>query len=620
MDTPLAEILGDTLDVDAPINGLFFLNNFDESDELEEISYYEWAIRNHLHVFEGIYLVNYDKSGKLIYSDLYIIEKILISSKNSKAQNIGSRYTLSLTKDESRYFDFMSLKNKSICEEKDCTYTLLLSTGEPSKNSNARKTRRFAGGNRNKLRRKTKVRYVQKGGVEIPHSRIVYKYQDPVIRMCCEYMILFNNIFKTIDSSIIIATYAMPDFSVKEHTLTAKLESIWRDMAAGEPLRIDDPESGLEGSKCEFGIGAINCCNKILREKHLDELLVKLTDFQCDAYTATASEVDYNQPPFIECNIPYAADLYLKKKKKTAATLSPPDQFKLLQINILQMVIDKIIFKSGREGGYGAPAAGAMGGAGGGGGAAAAAPGERYPKIHLLEILDPANEVWMMRCERHHLSKSPCVHLGIEDSANVDNFLISLNLYDPGKIPFTMPSIAWLHTIGHALDRIYCGHNGFSQLGNRRHGHDQHIIFAQLVEDFQFFYDSMGRPPILQIFDNTDPKINKIFFYYCVKEKEGLHTIINAYTEPALNVLIGKLSTIAERTILASKSKDEKQLYLNSFIDRLLDSEHKFNYAYAYDLAGDRFTIKPTCAKKVHDYSCRTPIGIAERAFIDTAL
>ena len=112
MDTPLAEILGDTLDVDAPINGLFFLNNFDESDELEEISYYEWAIRNHLHVFEGIYLVNYDKSGKLIYSDLYIIEKILISSKNSKAQNIGSRYTLSLTKDESRYFDFMSLNNE----------------------------------------------------------------------------------------------------------------------------------------------------------------------------------------------------------------------------------------------------------------------------------------------------------------------------------------------------------------------------------------------------------------------------------------------------------------------------------------------------------------------------
>ena len=71
---------------------------------------------------------------------------------------------------------------------------------------------------------------------------VIYKYQDPVVRMICELVVL------VLDGA---------DISIdKYYNLSETFEKTCDD-----DFNSYISSDGLEGSKCKFGIGLVTCCS-----------------------------------------------------------------------------------------------------------------------------------------------------------------------------------------------------------------------------------------------------------------------------------------------------------------------------------------------------------------------
>jgi hypothetical protein len=177
------------------------------------------------------------------------------------------------------------------------------------------------------------------------------------------------------------------------------------------------------------------------------------------------------------------------------------NQDNILKVKILQYVINKIIDFAGHNEGP-------------------ALTGQRndYPSIHLLEVLDPNNNTWIMRSEHFHLSRSPCVHNGLAYIGKINHFLKYLNLWPDGT-ELRFEAVTWLHTIAHSLDGLYCGKNLNLGSGNQ-------YVFDRILFYFGIFLGNMTNGfPICGVIPKTGQK-NKnyiqLFFYICMNDMNSI--------------------------------------------------------------------------------------------------
>jgi len=599
-----------------------------KQEHVMETPFYEKYISKHEHQIEGLYFVDIEKDKVSVstfdlkekppifkYSDLFLLRKIDVKEtanvETSTVTNIKNNlFKIELSDEESRFFELINLSSKASTNKKTTNYSLTIerkpkleSTSKPPINikptlestshtikghpklesiSTSART-----GGKYKSLKKRKTRNISKkmsGGIfKISQlgKTIIYKYQDPVIRMICEYIKLWDNYFKEDKTRFIPMRTA--DNEINEAAFTTQLNLFLKGKG----------EAGAEGSVCRFGIGVISCCNDIRRS--FDELTIKLDDFnladykpitETDAYTKqlkTSNKMGYFFKPAVN---------FLKKA----------DNDKILYTKILQKTIDAIIKKSGRV--EGPPNVGVE--------PIADQRKKMYPPVNILELLDKENDTWLIRCERFHLSLSPCVHLGIEGLERVDNLLRYLNLVSyVERLKFE--NIAWLHTIGHALDRLYCGHTH----GNNKFK-DNAAILKQILKSFELFYLNMGRPTLLGIFSNALPEINILFYYILIKDIKVLTKYIQYAPEDKINIMVDSAKKLPLTMNFSGATLESKKKKLISKIIELLLASHYFNKSYSYTIKGDEYIQRSCDIKK--EYGCKAVVKQNEIAFLENQL
>ena len=186
-----------------------------------------------------------------------------------------------------------------------------------------------------------------------------------------------------------------------------------------------------EGSICKFGIGRTDCCSRILREDNLQSMFLKYNMFNLHAYSLMKQRAEYINYTDMATDASYKQifdnpeNLYTKKTDDEIYTMK--------FIFLCNITIKYIIAKSGRaEGGSKTDVLGP------------------YPPISIIEVLDPDNMVWIVRSERFHLSKSPCVHLGLKNKNITDKLAQFFNLVNGDY-----RTNVWFHSIAHAVDRLF---------------------------------------------------------------------------------------------------------------------------------------------------------------------
>ena len=304
-------------------------------------------------------------------------------------------------------------------------------------------------------------------------SCLVYKYQDPVVRMVCEYMILLNDEF--VDPEVHRLRDEKVDryyrYLVEESQMTEEEKeergefTSWIKVvfAGRQPktalqhrLATDAPR---EGGHCLFGRGYVNCCSDTLRRINLPRMYLNLPKFTTTAYdefVRTRSYREYQPPP---------PDLFERPGR-----FCQNDQDAKFA-DICQRTIDIIIACSGRS--EGTLPAGML--------------PMRYPPISLLEVFDPENMVWIVRSERFHLSRSPCVHFGLHGYDITDRLI---SMYDLPRDNYQSNVV--LHSIAHALDRLYCGHE---HRNVEKYAAPNQVVFDQILNLFDAFVRRIQAQP-----------------------------------------------------------------------------------------------------------------------------
>lgn len=326
---------------------------------------------------------------------------------------------------------------------------------------------------------------------------LLYKYQDPVVRMVCEYVILLINYFFTESNNINIIydkliiykqlTRGTGRFKYTQEIRKNKFWEFVRKIFMGKTPGLNPRPSvqtidGLEGKICKFGFGKTNCCENTLNT-FLDEgqfLQYRTNElFNIDLFTTLKQDLRYKEYQDLSQDGQYK-ELYENPQNFLNPTISEPERdIKQKFVEICQAVIDIIIMVSGR--------------AEGGGDATDNSPEidassyiKPYPPISVLEVFDLINKhevntyVWIIRSERFHLAKSPCVHFGLQGSGITDRLTKFFCL----EKSYTTNVI--LHSIGHCLDRLYCGH---THSGN--YIEDNEVIFGQIFRCFEIFLSKM---------------------------------------------------------------------------------------------------------------------------------
>lgn len=234
---------------------------------------------------------------------------------------------------------------------------------------------------------------------EDTHVCIFYKYQDPVVRMTCEYTIF---VLKEIG-------YKLNEFN--------DLLSNGRDTDFDSACLslFNSYSKKIEGSICRFGLGLVTCCSSEINK--------------------TISEFNYNLPSKLNTMLEDTEYKNLHNVSKKYPDFFNSERIKDIKLKIIQNLIKLIIGKSGR--GEGILPDGVS--------------RKDYPPISVYEVFDPTNDVWKKRCESYHLSRSPCVHAGIYGEEAGKKAIETFGL------PDVYSSLIWIHTIAHALDRLYCG-------------------------------------------------------------------------------------------------------------------------------------------------------------------
>jgi len=476
-----------------------------------EIPYFTNIINSHHHELEGIYLAYIDNtiSNKEIkYSEFITFSQIQIlwppTPETKENENKFKIYKknkkdileIHLNKYESRFFDVMATTMNDFSYNINETYTFRIKNVSRSTLQIIEKniitdnvSKEINGG------RPIETYYRVD---ELSESIILYKYIDPVIRMCCEYIILLDKYF---NDPAKLQEFKIPGSNELDET---KFQELILHIRKEPNTKFHD--APREGAVCEFGLGRIDCCSEIMH-KIARNLNIHMDLFNLHNYNDMKSQRKYTSTPFKTYE---TFSLPEPEKLLLSQYISNPDI--VLLVKIMQKAINEIILASGRV--EGAPV-----------------PQQKnvtYPKIHLLEILDPDNTTWILRSERFHLSKSPCVHNGLKNLGKIDYFLKYLKLWTTGT-QLEFAAVSWLHTIGHALDRLYCGHTEHKKVPQLINTNTlEHIKSSFCV--FMKLKLNTGEQYICGIIpcDPTYAHCVDLFFYICMNDFMSIENKLRA--------------------------------------------------------------------------------------------
>jgi hypothetical protein len=260
---------------------------------------------------------------------------------------------------------------------------------------------------------------------------IFYHYQDPIVRMSCEYVVMT------------LAEYLESSGGV----LQKSVEDWFQTLVTHEATKF-----------CSYGKGDVNCCTKVM----LDWLKLNIgiheslshTYEHDDRYQELLADPDYAQFGDVS-DQPRFNSLFVNPEMHVpiASSLRGNPFSKLL--TYLQQIINRLL----------------------------ATRRVKYPPISILEVLDTTNMSWIIRCEQFHLAKEPCYHHGLHGTDASDRLL---KVWGLPKDQYA--SHVAIHTIAHAIDRIYCGHeHSYTEAGTR----DQ--ILGQIFGSLTFFASCKNR-------------------------------------------------------------------------------------------------------------------------------
>jgi hypothetical protein len=454
------------------------------------------------------------------------------------------------------------------------------------------------------------------GGI---YDILLYKYQDPVVRMVCEYMILLYDIFfvsKTYNINFIYeklkAYKKMQQYNnlnqYQYNTLYVR-NGFWtfvRSILMGEPNTINIKarkswlsilnkklqnnlskknnnikKASLEGTICKFGKGLVNCCEDTfhnyffppddymnIRTLFNEETLKLYDKMKSDEKYKSYQNLDVEGSQYQTLfNINYS-NINSKEidKKLNTAKIEELGKF----IEICQETIKIIIISSGRAEGKVKKIKN---------GNEIPHKPNPYPPISLIEVFDKINKkdistyVWIIRSERFHVSKSPCVHFGLNGHDITDKltsfFCLETN-YETNVI---------LHSIGHCLDRLYCGHifksDNYSEANN--------VILIQILKCFEIFLSKM-KNKYRENPSYDDPNFKKLNINNLTKETLFLVSINDS----------DNLKTFME------SNESLPPIYKNS--EETINDLYNINYSLSKD--NDTYTINDECLDIKKIYGC----------------
>ena len=475
----------------------------------DTLPYYEKVISSHHHELEGIFLGFIDYTNKTIeYSELITVSNIkmivpplpvkkLNANENTFIINSDNSIGLHLTEHESRFFDIIAETNPRFWVDVYNSYTLQISGVS---NKTIKNIKKYLYDKKRKSETYESTLTLNGGMDQINQyyqennqfdSIITYKYVDPVIRMVCEYMILLDDYFRKPNE---LEKFRIGTNNVNDELFKHLITFIRKQNKDGEPTF---PIAPLEGERCTFGVGRIDCCSEILTNLRR-EMRIKIELFNLTQYIHLIANPKYINSPFhtlTNMKLPNAEDLLYNKD----------DLDNILLVKIMQKAIDEIIIASGRVEG-------------------SIVHGQSniiYPKIHLLEVLDQSNTTWILRSERFHLSKSPCVHNGFKNLGKIDHFLKYLKICNTGN-QLKFAHVSWLHTIGHTLDRLYCAHIGHDDLKLINP-----VMFQQIKKSFRIFMQLKSEHNenlICDVIPNDFRNVHYVdlFYYICMNDFESI--------------------------------------------------------------------------------------------------
>jgi len=316
---------------------------------------------------------------------------------------------------------------------------------------------------------------------------ISYQYQDPVVRMPCEY------------AAILLTDSSNSDFDINEVT---HLESLGKAFPGGNFVYVrGGTKRGAEGrgynkdgiddsagtNVCKFGYGVVDCCYKLTQDELINNSLLGPQNDRPNAIRTILNNDLYQELKNNELyknfkNIRYISggddgtgcpgapdrgtapqtnphliklfrhqsfdEIFQEDLDRNTITSNQVELLKKLQ-QFLDLCVEKaneFIGQPGDDIGYDLisqnnPSCNEQ----------LCKP--LYFPISVFELLDKDNINWQIRSEMYHLSVSPCLHHGLR------GFDISEKLCKLFYLDFyAYSSHMVLHSIAHAMDRLYGSH------------------------------------------------------------------------------------------------------------------------------------------------------------------
>jgi len=626
------------------------------NEDFEKLPYYQRIIQSHHHEFEGLYFafINYT-TNTIEYSEFISVNKIKMilppEINNDTVDNIyeiidDNTVQVKLNLAESRYFDYNNnLPDKESPHEK---YTLLLNnlnehTIEKIKNFNQyikeiedkieeideidEKTDTKEENDKEK-----KIVNIDQTGGRLFNLRkhydltIIYKVYEPVILSVCKYVAKFDkDVNKRFYSGCRVQILGSPLNGIIVAELipgmyVVEINGIRRGIPANQMNPIDNRvdffidaggniledrvEQWMNSRWTDNDIDDQNismCCYSILDHSIHQFISIKFNMFDVTEYNLKKTHHKYLDSPFYsmyDLNLAPAYTLLLPHHNTPA---------NVIKVKIMQEIINQMIVTGGRDGGP-----------------ELRAQQNYYPKIHLLELLDPNNDIWIMRSEHYHLSKSPCVHNGLAFKGKINYFLKYLNLW-PNNDLVHFEAVTWIHNIAHGLDRLYCGtpvtHIAFG-------GEPKKWMFYKILHYFQIFIRIMNKNKfpicgVIPYLNRYSQNYTELFFYICMNDMNSIQRKLSRQKSPnddGVNDSFLLELKATSNSQVAFTHGDDRQPLIDDIIARIkrdfdsprLNGFPFFNYQYSFQPIPNStsFNIKPNCYDvKRNTYHCRPQVS-----------
>jgi hypothetical protein len=455
-------------------------------------------------------------------------------------------------------------------------------------------------------------------------TTIIFKLLDPVIVTSYEILAMLDTMlskqfYEKCSCFVIVNGASIPCYLVNETSRNSKtwniiLESNHVPMQATETIltpletldqRLDHFRGGnfslsyfMRYISSNYSDHPIieRCCKNYLDNTNI----IPCLSFKLDMFDLTQYNLIKQQPQY--CNQPFSSmhKLGLPSADTLLNPTNNPDN--ILKVQILQYTLDYIVQLQGRS--------------------------NSYPKIHLLELLDPNNNIWQMRCEHFHLSKSPCVHNGLKSKLKINHFLQYLNLWQTGG-PCKIEALTWIHTIGHQLDKLYCGQDVSNDPTVTRT-----YVFKTILSYFSIFIDIMSPTKfplcgVIPYFNRSTPDYVQLFYYICINDMNAIksklsrqHGIKDGVDD---NFLIELQATSGIQA--GFQLGDPRQPLIDLLIVRIKNDFSRtlagfpfFNHQFAYEPIPNsiNFNIIETCRALKTKYGCNATVSNHDRQLFNT--